>query len=70
MKVLLGKFVIPKVTYLKNIDFFFLFRAVPTAYGNSQAGGQTRAAAVSLHQSRDLCRLHDLFCNLRQYGIL
>ena len=31
--------------------FFLLFRAVPTAYGGSQAWGPIRATAASLHHS-------------------
>ena len=31
--------------------FFLLFRAIPTAYGNSQARGQIGAAPASLHHS-------------------
>ena len=31
--------------------FVLLFRAAPAAYGGSQARGQIRAAAVSLHHS-------------------
>ena len=31
--------------------FFLLFRAAPTAYGDSQAMGQIRAAAASLQHS-------------------
>ena len=31
--------------------FFFLFRATPAAYGNSQARGQIGAAAAGLHHS-------------------
>ena len=38
-----------------NFFFFFssflLFRAVPTAYGGSQAGGQIGAVAADLHHS-------------------
>ena len=30
-------------------NFFFLFRATPVAYGNSQARDQIRAAAAGLH---------------------
>ena len=45
---------------------FFLFRAIPTAYGSSQARGWTRATAASLHtpqpqQPQDpsqACKLH------------
>ena len=31
--------------------FFFLFRAVPAAYGGSQARGQIGAVATGLHRS-------------------
>ena len=34
----------------------FLFRAVPAAYGGSQARGRIRAAAASLHQSHSHAR--------------
>ena len=32
-------------------DFFFLFRAIPAAYGNSQFRGQIGAEAVGLRHS-------------------
>ena len=35
----------------KTLFVFSLFRAKPTAYGNSQARGQIRAAAAGLHHS-------------------
>ena len=35
----------------KCCNFFFLFRAVPVAYGNSQATGPIRAAAAGLQHS-------------------
>ena len=42
--------------YLRVVFFFFSFylflRAVPSAYGSSQARGQIRAPAASLHHSR------------------
>ena len=50
------------VTVQKN--FFFLFRAAPTAYGGSQARGQIRATAAGLcHSHRNvgshcICDLH------------
>ena len=36
------------VNHLSTVFFFFLFGAVPAAYGRSQAGGQDRAAAAGL----------------------
>ena len=33
------------------ILFFFFFRVIPAAYGNSQARGRIRAAAAGLHHS-------------------
>ena len=38
---------------ISNISFlfFFLFRAVPVTYGNSQSRGQIRAAAAGLQHS-------------------
>ena len=36
--------------------FFFFFRAVPLAYGSSQARGQIRAAAPGLHHSHSSTR--------------
>ena len=46
---------------------FFHFRAVPEAYGSSQARGQIRAAAASLphsHSTRDLSCTRDLHHSL------
>ena len=46
------------------IYLFMLFRALPMAYGSSQAGGQIRAAAASLYHSQSnmgssrICNLH------------
>ena len=37
----------------KIILFFFLFRAAPTAYGNSQARGRIGATAAGLHHSHN-----------------
>ena len=40
-------------SHIKNIDFFFnLFRAIPAAYGGSQARNRIGAVAVSLHHSQ------------------
>ena len=36
--------------------FFFFFRAVPLAYGDSQGRGIVRATAASLHQSHSNAR--------------
>ena len=36
--------------------FFLLFRATPVAHGSSQARGQTRVAAASLHHSHNNAR--------------
>ena len=36
--------------------FFLLFRAVPTAYGDSQARGPVEATAAGLHQSHSNAR--------------
>ena len=36
--------------------FFNLFKAAPTAYGGSQAGGQIRAAATGQHHSHSNSR--------------
>jgi len=42
----------PSVSLSLSFFFFFgLFRAAPTEYGNSQARGQIRATAASLHYS-------------------
>ena len=37
--------------YEQRFFFFNLFRATPIAYGSSQARGQIRAVAASLHHS-------------------
>ena len=34
-----------------EVFFFFFFRAMPVAYGNSQARGRIRATATGLHRS-------------------
>ena len=47
--------------------FFFLFRATPTAYGNSQARGPIRAAAVAYATTTaipDQSSICDLPCSL------
>ena len=52
---------------------FFLFTAAPVAYGNSQARGQTGAAAAGLCCSMempDLSRVCNLHRSLRQFHIL
>ena len=57
--------------YVTFFFFFGLFRAVPTAYGSSQARSQSRAAAASLchsHSNVDLshvCNLHHIHSNAR-----
>ena len=38
--------------YLFTYLFIYLFRAIPAAYGSSQARGPIRAIAASLHQSQ------------------
>jgi len=45
---------IPFLFFFFFFFFFLLFRATPTAYGNSQARGQTRAAAIRLHHQRQI----------------
>ena len=53
-------------TALKRKDFFFvfcLFRAIPSAYGDSQARGLIRAVAANLHQSHSNTRSEPV-CNL------
>ena len=43
---------VPSLYLQHNLPFFFLlFRASLTAFGGSQAGGQIRATAASLHHS-------------------
>ena len=57
-------FFIMSLKLLKNIlqvkkiffNFFCLFRAVPTAYGGSQARGRIRATPASLHHSHSNTR--------------
>ena len=36
---------------IRGFVFVFLFRAIPAAYGGSQAGGQIGAIAAGLHHS-------------------
>ena len=38
-------------TYAFSFPFYFFFRAVPVAYGNSQARGRIRGIAADLHHS-------------------
>ena len=38
------------------VFFFFFFRAIPVAYGGSQARGRIRAATTSLHHSHSNAR--------------
>ena len=40
---------------------FFFFRATPTAYGSSQAGGQIRAAVADLYHSPQKCQVQASF---------
>ena len=42
--------------HLKLAHFVCVFRAIPTAYGSSQASGQIRAAATSLCHSHSNAR--------------
>ena len=37
--------------FFSFLSFFFLFRATPVAYGNSQARGLIGVSAASLHHS-------------------
>ena len=55
--------------------YICLFRAVPTAYGGSQARGPISAAAAGLHTShiamQGLSRIHDLqYHSSQQHQIL
>ena len=52
--------------------FIFIFRATCEAYGSSQAGGQIRAVAASLHHHnmQDLSSICDLHHSSRQHQIL
>ena len=54
-------------------NFFFLFKAVPVAYGSSPTGGRIRAAAEdydSAMATRDLSHIFDPCCSLQKHWIL
>ena len=57
---------IPRPGYMskemKLLSFFGLFRAVPTAYGSSQARGRIRATAATLHHSHSNSRSEPRLC--------
>ena len=52
------------IAYYVNLCNFFvyvcIFMAAPAAYGSSQATGQIRAAAASLHHSHKQCQIWTL----------